>query len=70
MTTAAIRLRSRCRLSVRHSFRTEAAGALTLYGLYELARGLQIEYLNGHGTGRYRGNRRTEQIGCLVLGRG
>ena len=27
-------------LSVRHSLRTEAAGALTLYGLYELARGL------------------------------
>ena len=28
------------RLSVRHSLRMEAAGALTLYGLYELARGL------------------------------
>jgi hypothetical protein len=27
-------------LSVRHSLRIEAAGALTLYGLYELARGL------------------------------
>jgi hypothetical protein len=25
---------------VRHSLRAEAAGALTLYGLYELARGL------------------------------
>jgi PAP2 superfamily len=29
-----------CWLSVRHSLRAEAAGALTLYGLYELARGL------------------------------
>jgi hypothetical protein len=27
-------------LSVRHSLRIEAIGALTLYGLYELARGL------------------------------
>src|SRR5947199_6801655 len=27
-------------LSVRHSLRIEVAGALTLYGLYELARGL------------------------------
>ena len=32
--------RSRSWLSVRHSFRIEAAAALTLYGLYELARGL------------------------------
>jgi hypothetical protein len=47
MTTAAIgspgiRTVSRlgCWLSVRHSLRGEAAGALTLYGLYELARGL------------------------------
>jgi membrane-associated phospholipid phosphatase len=29
-----------CWLSVRHSLRGEAAGVLTLYGLYELARGL------------------------------
>jgi PAP2 superfamily len=29
-------------LSVRHSLRVEAAGALTLYGLYELARGLVV----------------------------
>jgi PAP2 superfamily len=29
-------------LSVRHSLRTEAAAALTLYGLYELARGLVV----------------------------
>jgi hypothetical protein len=29
-------------LSVRHSLRTEAAGALTLYGLYELTRGLVV----------------------------
>ena len=29
-------------LSVRHSLRTEAATALTLYGLYELARGLVV----------------------------
>jgi membrane-associated phospholipid phosphatase len=47
MTTAAIGspgLRTICRLgcwlSVRHSLRVEAAGVLTLYGLYELARGL------------------------------
>src|SRR5262249_44632201 len=47
MTTAAIGAPSMCTvgrlgawLSVRHSFRIEAAGALTLYGLYELARGL------------------------------
>jgi membrane-associated phospholipid phosphatase len=47
MTTAAIgspgiRIVGRlgCWLSVRHSLRAEAAGALTLYGLYELARGL------------------------------
>jgi len=47
MTTAAIRSPSHrtggrlgCCLSMRHSFRTEAAGALALYGLYELARGL------------------------------
>jgi hypothetical protein len=49
MTTAAVRAprtrivgRPGCRLSVRHSLRTEAAGALTLYGLYELARGLVV----------------------------
>jgi hypothetical protein len=49
MTTAAIsppRARSFGRLgswlSVRHSLRTEAAAALTLYGLYELARGLVV----------------------------
>ena len=29
-------------LSVRHSLRTEAAAVLTLYGLYELARGLLV----------------------------
>ncbi len=47
MTTAAIAspgLRTSGRLvawlSARHSLRIEAAGALTLYGLYELARGL------------------------------
>src|SRR5262249_44718147 len=47
MTTAAIRsprIRTVGRLgawlSVRHSLRVEAAGALTLYGLYEVARGL------------------------------
>ena len=47
MTTAAIgspSMRNVARLgawlSVRHSPRIEAAGALTLYGLYELARGL------------------------------
>ena len=47
MTTAAVSspsIRSFGRLgswlSVRHSLRTEAAAALTLYGLYELARGL------------------------------
>jgi hypothetical protein len=47
MTTAVIRStrarivgRPGCWLSVRHSLRTEAAGALTLYGVYELARGL------------------------------
>jgi hypothetical protein len=49
MTTAAMRSprtrivgRPGCWLSVRHSLRTEAAGALTLYGLYELARGLVV----------------------------
>jgi hypothetical protein len=49
MTTAAIhspRIRTvgrlGCWLSVRHSLRREAAGALTLYGLYELARGLVV----------------------------
>jgi hypothetical protein len=49
MTTAAIgppgiRIVGRlgCWLSVRHSLRGEAAGALTLYGLYELARGLVV----------------------------
>ena len=49
MTAAAIAapgLRSirrlRCWLSVPHSLRTEAAAALTLYGLYELARGLVV----------------------------
>ena len=47
MTTAVIRSprarivgRPGCWLSVRHSLRGEAAGALTMYGLYELARGL------------------------------
>src|SRR3989449_6768964 len=47
MTTAAINsptIRTVDRLgawlSVRHSLRIEVAGALTLYGLYELARGL------------------------------
>jgi hypothetical protein len=47
MTTAAIRSprigtvgQLGRRLSVRHSLRAEAAGALTLYGVYELARGL------------------------------
>jgi cytochrome bd-type quinol oxidase subunit 2 len=47
MTTAAISSASnhsvgglRSWLSVRHSLCVEAAGALTLYGLYELARGL------------------------------
>jgi len=47
MTTASIsspRMRNAGRLSawlsVRHSLRIEAAGAVTLYGLYELARGL------------------------------
>jgi hypothetical protein len=47
MTTAAIRSpttrtvgRLGCWLSVRHSLRAEAAGALTLYGLYQLACGL------------------------------
>jgi hypothetical protein len=47
MTTAAIGSpglrtigRLGCWLSVRHSLRVEAAAALTLYGLYELARGL------------------------------
>jgi hypothetical protein len=47
MTTAAIRSprirtygRLGCWPSVRHSLRAEAAAALTLYGLYELARGL------------------------------
>src|SRR2546423_14852864 len=47
MTTAAINspsIRTVGRLgawlSVRHSLRIEVAGALTLYGLYELARGL------------------------------
>src|SRR5262245_55410981 len=47
MTTAAIRSPSfrtggqaACWLNVRHSFPAEAAAALTLYGLYELARGL------------------------------
>jgi PAP2 superfamily len=47
MTTAAIRSPSTrtvgrlgAWLSVRHSLRMEAAAALTLYGLYELARGL------------------------------
>jgi hypothetical protein len=47
MTTAAlgspgIRTVGRFRswLSVRHSLRIDAAAALTLYGLYELARGL------------------------------
>jgi hypothetical protein len=49
MTTAVMRSprarivgRPGCWLSVRHSLRTEAAGALTLYGLYELARGLVV----------------------------
>jgi hypothetical protein len=49
MTTAVIRStrarivgRPGCWLSVRHSLRTEAAGALTLYGVYELARGLVV----------------------------
>jgi hypothetical protein len=49
MTTAAIsprRPRSFGRLgswlSVRHSFRMEAAAALTLYGLYELTRDLVV----------------------------
>ena len=49
MTTAAIGSpgirtvrRLGCWLSVRHSLRTEAAGALTLYGVYELARGLVV----------------------------
>jgi PAP2 superfamily len=49
MTTAAIRSprigtvgRLGCWLSVRHSLRTEAAAALTLYGLYELARSLVV----------------------------
>ena len=49
MTTAAIsspRLRTvgplGSWLSVRHSLRVEAAAALTLYGLYELARGLVV----------------------------
>ena len=47
MTTAAIRSprirtvgRLGCWLSVRHSLRADAVGALTLSGLYQLARGL------------------------------
>jgi hypothetical protein len=47
MTTAAIRPprirtvgRLGCWPSVRHSLRVQATGALTLYGLYELAHGL------------------------------
>jgi hypothetical protein len=49
MTTAAMRSprtrivgRPGCWPSVRHSLHTEAAAALTLYGLYELARGLVV----------------------------
>jgi hypothetical protein len=71
MTTAAIRSprirtggRLGCWLSVRHSLRAEAAGALTLYGLYELARGLvgADSTRLGNGLGGHNG--------CLVLGRG
>src|SRR5258706_15738211 len=47
MTTAAIASpglrtigRLGCWLSVRHSLRVEAAGALTVYALYQVARGL------------------------------
>jgi hypothetical protein len=71
MTTAAIRSprirtvgRLGCRLSVRHSLRVQATGALTLYGLYELARGLV-----GADSTRL-GNGRGGHDGCLVLGRG
>ena len=71
MTTAAIRSprirtvgRLGCWLSVRHSLRAEAAAALTLYGRYELARGLV-------GADRTRlGNGLGGHYGCLVLGRG
>ena len=52
MTTAAIRSprirtvgRLGCWPSVRHSLRVQAAGALTLYGLYELTRGLVVAHV-------------------------
>ena len=71
MTTAAIRSPSirtvgplGCWLSVRHSLRAAAVGALTPYGLYELAPGLV-------GADRIRlGNGLGGHYGCLVLGRG
>jgi hypothetical protein len=44
ISSPSIRIRGRLGswLSVRHSLRTEAAAALTLYGLYELVRGLVV----------------------------
>ena len=53
-----------CWLSVRHSLRAAAVGALTPYGLYELAPGLV-------GADRTRlGSGLGGHYGCLVLGRG
>jgi hypothetical protein len=55
---------ARLRLSVQHSLRVQATGALTLYGLYELARGRVGADSTQLGNGRGGHN------GCLVLGRG
>jgi len=71
MTTAAIRWRgsapsagSAAGCPCGHSLRADAVGALTLYGLYELARGLVSADRTrlGNGLGGH--------YGCLVLGRG
>jgi hypothetical protein len=51
-------------LSVRHSLRVEAVAALTLCGLYELARGLVGADAAEADAHAQRHN------GCLVLGRG
>ncbi len=52
MTTAAIASpglrtigRLGCWLSVRHSLRVEAAGALAVYALYQVARGLVVTHI-------------------------
>ena len=65
-------------LSVRHSLRVEAAGALTLYGLYELARALVAGIAASlaalltrrPATARQLGDGLGGHNGCLVLERG